>query len=165
MPPADQLPWFRRNVYPHLTELHLDQDVSAMTWDQVRGLADRGHRICSHAFEHVQISGSTAPGRAEREIVESRVVLTDRLGGIPVEGFCWPIRFDPRARTADALVRATYRYALCGESRLLRPPHDPFRTYRTNIEVSWPLDVVDLQLSGITDVWFSLRRLRERRHR
>jgi peptidoglycan/xylan/chitin deacetylase (PgdA/CDA1 family) len=160
---SEQLSWFRNRVYPHRTELHLDEDARAMTWGQVSELAARGHRICSHSTGHGRITATTPAEAVDREVVESRLRIEARVPGISVDGFCWPIQFDVRATAAEAVVRTTYRYALCGGARALRPPHDPYRVYRTNVEVSWSPDVVDLQLSWITDVRSAVREGRERR--
>lgn len=141
----DQLAWFREHVYPEPTELHADSDVRALNWDQARGLVARGHRLCSHGWAHVQL-GDALPGDVvQREVVESRRTLEERLGA-SVDGFCWPIRADSAPRI-DAVVRQTYAYALVGSTRALHPPHDVHGISRTNVEVSWPGSAVELQLA------------------
>ena len=158
-PPTEQLPWFRQRVYPQATELHRDEDVRAMTWTRARALVEAGHRICSHGTSHMRIDASTPAAVVLDEVQASRATLEQRVPHAVVDGFCWPIRFDPAAAEAERLVRDTYAYALCGESGTLRRADDPYRIRRTNIEVSWPVEVVDLQLSGLVDVRFALQRL------
>ena len=79
---------------------------------------------------------------------------------MPVDGFCWPVQRDPQATVALELVRATYSYGLSGDTRPVRKHHDPLDVYRTRLEASWPLEAVDMQISGIIDLIFALRRLR-----
>ena len=142
-PPEEQLPWFRAHVYPLPTELHRDEDITAMTWEQARGLVTRGHRIASHGCAHVPLSGELPRAVVEREVVESRRLLEARTE-TAVEGFCWPVR---APADIDPLIAATYDYALAGSSRSLRPPHHLHRIFRTNVEVSWSSRLVDLQLA------------------
>jgi peptidoglycan/xylan/chitin deacetylase (PgdA/CDA1 family) len=165
---ADQPRWHRERVYPTANEEHkYDEDRLALTWEQVGELAARGHRICSHSYGHRPVDASVDSESYRREIVGSRSLLEAELGGnVPVDGFAWPGPWqnDP-APAAEALVRSTYAYTLQGESRPLYPGHDPHRVYRTNLEPSWPLDVVDLQLSGVVDVYLAVKRLRRRLRR
>src|SRR5581483_1840278 len=137
------------------------EDIVPVTWSQVRDLAARGHRICSHGFGHLRMTAETPPDVLRREIVDSRRELEERLA-MTVDGFCWPISFDARAIDAAALVAETYSYAFVNSPRSIGAGHDLQRLNRTNLEASWPDDVVDLQLSGVIDLLFAARRLRSR---
>ena len=146
-PHAEQLRWFRERVYPEPTELHADSDIRAMTWDQANALAERGHRLCSHGVQHARLDGDVSADLLEREVVQSRRLLTERVPTAVVDGFCWPIRAG--AGAADELVRKTYRYALVGSTRPLVAPHDLHCIYRANVEVSWRRSEIDLQLARL----------------
>ena len=130
-----------------------------MSWDQVRELVDRGHRICCHSLSHEVLGPGTTNRTLTAEVVESRTRLEDELG-VPVDGFCWPVSFDPRARAAIRLVREIYEYGLVTDTAPLRKGHDPLNVYRTRFEVSWPLEALDLHTSGVIDVAHLLRRVR-----
>lgn len=160
LPLDQQAAWFSRNVYPVPTELHESAERRALTWEQVAALAHRGHRICSHGVEHVPLTASTPANVVHREVVESRRLLEERLPGVAVDGFCWPGAADPSARPADELIRATYGYSLGNNVRPLRAGASPYSLPRVNLEASWPLDVVDLQLSGVLDALYAIRRWR-----
>lgn len=158
-PDADEA-WFGTNVYPVLTELHTEpRDVEPMTWDQLADLAARGHRILAHGFNHVVLTGSTPEQVLEREIVASRAYLEAHLPDVRIDGFCWPGRSDAHAIRASKLIEQTYSYSFGTQVRPLRsgPPHD---LPRMNLEASWPADLVDLQLSGVLDGLYAIRRLR-----
>lgn len=160
--PSEQARWFRERVYPVPNEEHkVAEDLRALTWNQVRELAERGHRICSHSFGHLRLDTHAPADVLEREIVESRSRLEAELGGAAeVDGFAWPgAQYDPSPE-AEALARSAYTYTLWGEARPLHRGHDIHRVYRTNLEPSWPLDVVDLQLSGLADVLLAAKRAR-----
>lgn len=143
----EQLSWFRRHVYPLVTELHGDDDVRAMTWDQARELADAGHRIASHGSAHVELRDGVLDETLQREIVHSRSVLAASLPGVDADGFCWPVRVDPSARRAELLVRDTYAYSLGDPPHRRSSPHALHPIGRLNLEVSWPWSVVELQLA------------------
>jgi peptidoglycan/xylan/chitin deacetylase (PgdA/CDA1 family) len=154
--------WFQAHVYPRLTELHKEPgDLTPMAWEQIDELARRGHRICSHGFDHLLLTDNTDDVALRREIVGSREALEASLPGIKVDGFCWPGRSDPHATRAACLIERTYGYSFGTQVRRLRRGglHD---LPRINAEASWPLTVVDLQLSGILDVLYATRRLKER---
>lgn len=149
---AQQPRWFLEHVRRHRNEEHAtDDDLYSLAWDQLRDLARRGHRICCHTSSHQQIGLSTSPEIVHREIVDARGELEARIGGT-VDGFCWPVAFHSVSDDADRAVRATYRYALCSGGTPLFAPHDAYRIYRTNLEASWPLEVVDYQMSGAADL-------------
>jgi peptidoglycan/xylan/chitin deacetylase (PgdA/CDA1 family) len=158
--PPDQIDWFRKRVRPTPNAEHAhDDDLYAMSWDEARQLVARGHRICCHSLSHEVLDRNTPRRRLEAEIIDSKERLEEKLG-VPVDGFCWPVQRDPQATVALELFRATYSYGLSGDTRPVRKNHDPLDVYRTRLEASWPLEAVDMQISGIIDLIFALRRLR-----
>lgn len=162
VPAAEQPAWFRAHVRAEPDAEHAtDDDMRAMSWEQVRDLVVRGHRVCCHTAGHVRIDRTTPAEVLQREIVEARAALEQQLGST-VDGFCWPVEYDARAREAVALARRTYRWTLITDTRPVRRGHDPFAIHRTRIEASWPVEAVDFQLSGAIDAAFVLYGLRAR---
>jgi peptidoglycan/xylan/chitin deacetylase (PgdA/CDA1 family) len=152
--------WFGRNVYPVRTELHAEAgDVQPMPWDQMRALARRGHRICSHGFDHVVLTASTGEAVLRREIVESRSFLEERLPGVQIEGFCWPGSSVHGAMEAMQLIEQTYSFSLGTDVRPFRR-HARHGLPRVNLEAGWPRELLELQLSGLLDGLYAMRRLR-----
>jgi peptidoglycan/xylan/chitin deacetylase (PgdA/CDA1 family) len=157
--PEEGPAWFRRHVYPVLTELHAEpEDVTAMTWLQIEDLAARGHRICSHGFDHVVLDATADRALLEREIVESRALLETHLTGAAVTGFCWPGRSDRHAVSASALIEETYTYSFGTQVRPLRGGSN-HHLPRINLEASWSTELVDLQLSGLLDGLYAAKRM------
>jgi peptidoglycan/xylan/chitin deacetylase (PgdA/CDA1 family) len=150
LPDSHRAKWFEQHVYPVPTELHASEgDVTAPTWDELRELVARGHEVWSHGFDHVQLREDTAFEVLEREIVESKARLEERLG-VPVRGYCPPISYTVPA-SALALIAQTYDYAFGGRPANVPRDVGVFRIPRSNIEASWPPDVVDFQLSPLGD--------------
>lgn len=161
VPPARQIEWCRRRIrWAPDAEHAYDEDLLAMSWEQARELVARGHRICCHTLSHEVLSPRTPRRTLEAEVVDSRRRMEDELG-VEVDGFCWPVKHDPTATAAERLVRDNYRYALITVTRPLRRGHDPLAVNRTQFEASWPLEALDLQVSGFVDGVFVVRRLRE----
>ena len=157
--PRDQQPeWFGTHVYPRPTELHGPDDVYAASWDQLRELAARGHRICSHGMFHTVLSGGTPADVIRREVEDSRALIEERLPGVTANGFCWPAAAAADAALASETIRRTYDYSLGNDVRPLRGGDEPYDLPRINLEVSWPDEVVNLQLSGVLDGLYRVRR-------
>jgi hypothetical protein len=149
--------WFLEHVRPRKNAEHWhDPDLMAMSWIRCASSQTVATGCAPTPAATVRSTGTTDTRTLEEEIVGSRAALERELPGVTIDGFCWPVDFDHVATAADSLVRHTYRYALCGGSRPLRTGHDLFRLFRTNVEVTWPIEVVDLQLSGILDIKFWL---------
>jgi hypothetical protein len=154
--------WFSRNVYPVPTELHAEpEDAKPMTWEQMTELSRRGHRICSHGFDHVVLTASTDEAVLQREIVESRSFLEDRLPAVPIDGFCWPGSSIHGGEEATRLIEQTYSFSLGTHVRRFRK-HARHDLPRVNLEAGWPPELVDLQLSGLLDGLYAMRRLTHR---
>jgi peptidoglycan/xylan/chitin deacetylase (PgdA/CDA1 family) len=151
--------WFRQHVYAELTELHAaPEDLEPMTWAQIGELGERGHRICAHGFDHVVLDGTTSAEVVKREVVDSRTRIEAKIPGVKVDGFCWPGRSPRTSIPASRLIEQTYAYSLGTQVRPLRaaPMYD---LPRINLEVTWPTELVDLQLSGLLDGVYAGRRL------
>jgi peptidoglycan/xylan/chitin deacetylase (PgdA/CDA1 family) len=148
---SDWAKWFEQHVYPRPTELHDSKgDVAAPSWEILRELVARGHELWSHGFDHVQLRDDTPVEVLEREIVDSKARLEERLG-FPVRGYCPPIGYTVPA-SALALIEQTYEFAFGGRPHGVSRRADPTRIPRSNIEASWPSDVVDFQLSPLGDL-------------
>lgn len=83
----------------------------AMSWDEVRDLARRGHVVASHTQTHSLLTQASPDELLQREIIESKAQL-ERETGRDVAAFAWlygsEYGVDPRAD--DYLRRAGYRY-------------------------------------------------------
>jgi peptidoglycan/xylan/chitin deacetylase (PgdA/CDA1 family) len=158
--PDGQAEWFRANVYPVPTELHDDGELRAATWEQLSALAAAGHRIAAHGTQHTRLTPATPAEIVRREVVEARATIEQRLPGVAVDGFCWPGAPDPGAGAVEAAIRATYGYSLGNDVHALRGGASPYDLPRVNVEASWDIEVIDLQLSGVLDLLYATRRRR-----
>lgn len=77
----------------------------ALTWDELRGIAARGHVVCCHTRSHAPLSPDTPDAVLEWEIASAQALLRRRLGR-PSRVFCWgrgaAAGVNPRA---DAMLR------------------------------------------------------------
>lgn len=122
----------------------------AMSWGEVRDLGAR-HVIGCHTRSHRRL-GSLAQPQLDREIGEAKRVLADRLGR-SVDVFCW-VGGEEQSYSVAAAQRirdAGFRMAFMTCSHPVTARTNPLALQRTNIEADEPLELLRLQLCGVTD--------------
>lgn len=100
---------------------------AAMTPDQLRALARRGHEIASHGVSH-PILPLLDDASLARELEDARTVLSGWIGG-DVNGFCYP-NGDSDARVRAATRAAGYRYACGTKAGMNARDEDPYELRR-----------------------------------
>lgn len=123
----------------------------AMSWDEVRELATR-HVIGCHTRSHCRLGPTAGVAQLTREIDDAKRVLAERLGR-PCEVFCW-VGGEEQSYSAAAAQRirsADFRMSFMTCSQAVTARTSPLQIQRTNIDADAPLELVRLQLCGITD--------------
>lgn len=135
----------------------------AMTWDQLRDL-DRRHVIGCHSFDHARLSGDLDADHLRLQTVTARHRLEDELAH-DVNVFAWVGGEDwSYSRSAAAAIEdADFALSFTTHSCPILPSTSPLALGRTNIEASWPIEVVRFQLSGSMDLLYRGRRRRTTR--
>ena len=111
------IPGPEQRAYAKAHVLHLpardeyDGGRIAMTWDEARDIAARGHGFACHSRSHFELRPDTPDVLLRDEIVQAASEFREGLGR-PVEIFCWlhgaEVGVNPRA---DAMLReAGFRY-------------------------------------------------------
>jgi peptidoglycan/xylan/chitin deacetylase (PgdA/CDA1 family) len=132
----------------------------AMSWDELRFLAG-SHVVGSHTHTHHRMTGAESGEALEMEIVRPKALLEAKLQQ-DVEAFGW-VGGEEESYTVSAarcIREAGFRYAFTTCTAPASPESDPLRLHRTNIESSWPADVVMFQLSGVVDLLHTGKRKR-----
>jgi hypothetical protein len=90
-----------------------DDGRVAMTWDELRDAAERGHTIVCHTAHHRGISDLRTEADLRREIVEPRARLEQELGR-PVGGlaFLWGSPLGSAPRVDAAVAEAGYGFVV-----------------------------------------------------
>jgi peptidoglycan/xylan/chitin deacetylase (PgdA/CDA1 family) len=118
-----------------------------MTWDDLRGILDRGHRVGSHTMTHRRLTALSAT-ELERELAGSRQELEGRLGGRCADlSFPYGRAGDRRADLKDLSRRAGYRSCFSAIRGGNHPGDDPYEIRRDALDPSWPLMQVKFFLS------------------
>lgn len=158
-PPSDQ-PAFAASHQIDSDESFPDGRI-ALCWEEARELLRRRHAIGAHTLTHCRMHPFIDSATIEREIVEARRVIEERLGA-PVDAFAWvggeEENYHPLAQSA--IQRAGYRYSFLTNSWPVRPKTNPYALERTHLEASWPLEWVRFQVSGWADLRYLPKRLR-----
>jgi peptidoglycan/xylan/chitin deacetylase (PgdA/CDA1 family) len=113
-------------------------DVTCMTWEDLKQLQGLGHTIGSHTMTH-RLHSEMTEEEIKFEIIQSKLNLTERLG-VPIEHFAspnntlWSVN-----RVAAALIKENYKYhhtTIPGifDLRLFKKG----AIYRRNVECHWP---------------------------
>ncbi len=133
----------------------------AMSWEEVREAARRGHVVGSHTYTHHRLPATTPDQVLRHELVDSKAALERELGA-EVATFCWVGGEEPAysAQAAAAIRAAGYRVGLMTNNLVFRPGDDLLHVQRSNIEAAWPLPVVRFLLSGFMDAYYAPKRRR-----
>jgi peptidoglycan/xylan/chitin deacetylase (PgdA/CDA1 family) len=101
-----------------------EDELTCMSWDELRELADDGWEIGSHTHTHPRLT-EIADGALANELERSRAECEERLDGRPVS-IAYPYG-DVDARVIAAVKSAGYRFgaALSGAIRTVDPFHWP----------------------------------------
>ena len=125
-------------IYPKI----IGQTPYAMTWKQIKELADAGVDVQSHTFSHpflsrhrhAEFSDSEYAAWLERELKESKRIL-EKETGRQIDFLAYPYGdYDHHVR--DSVARAGYEAALTCEYGRVRRGSDPMRMKRVAIEKS-----------------------------
>lgn len=140
------------------------------SWRQLEDLRDAGVEIGSHSHHHVPLD-LVGEQRAALELVNSKLVLEDRLG-IEVASFAYPYGY--HTATVKRLVeRVGYTSACAVKNALSHVADDRFALARYTVTAATGADTVERLLAGggaprawsgerlRTRVWRSYRRARQ----
>jgi peptidoglycan/xylan/chitin deacetylase (PgdA/CDA1 family) len=160
-PPGGQLAFARDHLIDVVDEWG-DCRV-AMTWPQVRSLADR-HVIGCHGWGHRRLADALTDAELDHEIQGAKAAL-ERAVGRSVDVFAW-IGGEESAysqRAAARIQAAGFRFSFMTNHAVYRPGADTLQVQRTNLEADYPLSVVRFHLSGFMDVMYTAKRRRVNR--
>ena len=135
----------------------------AMTWDDVRSL-DARHVVGCHSWDHTRLSDRLSPQELDLQISFAKHRLEDELGH-EMSVFAWVggEEWAYGRRAAAAIEWAGFTHSFTSHSHPIRPRTGMLQLPRTNIEASWPDEVVRFQLSGFMDLYYNATRRRVNR--
>ena len=126
---------------------HTGGPVENLTWDDLREILRRGHRVGSHTVTHRRMTGLSVE-EAVKELEESRRTLSSRLDVAATEvSFPYGRELDRRSDLAVLARRAGYRACFSAIRGANRPGGDPYDIRRDALDPSWPLVQVKFFLS------------------
>lgn len=109
---------------------------ASMSWHQIKEMADYGIEFGAHTCSHPNLSYVDLE-RAEREIVESRRILRERIK-CDVPGFAYPYGYDVEGykRFAPIFKKHDFLYAATSWWGYVDQNSDPFRLRRTGLPLT-----------------------------
>jgi len=139
-------------------EQRISSPGQPMSWEQIRRLSQQ-HVIVSHGQTHRRLTSELTPDELHYEVVVSKNRIEERIGR-RCEAFCWVggEKWAYSSGAARMIASAGYRYAFMTNSAPIRPCTHPLQLQRTNVEASWPLALLQLQISGLQDLRYTRKR-------
>ena len=138
-----------------------NEDLGAMTWDDLRRLDKNQHFIGCHTYTHVRLSSKLTAADLDREIVQANRVLEQHLGH-KVDSFCWVggEEWSYSAAAARTIREAGYRLSFMNSRSVIRPGNSLLQLHRNCVEAHEPLWYVRYVISGFRDAYFAAMRKR-----
>lgn len=100
-----------------------------MSWEDLRFIVSKGHRVGSHSLSHPDLT-KLQEKDLWREVHHSKLLLEDKLG-VSVDTFCYPYgRYD--GAVIEMVRRAGYRFAFTTEEKKFSL-EDPYRIGRIGV--------------------------------
>jgi peptidoglycan/xylan/chitin deacetylase (PgdA/CDA1 family) len=120
-PPGQQLAMAEAHDLVDAEDEHGDGRV-AMTWDELRDVADRGHVVTCHTATHAAAEHVTDAASARRELHDARARLEEQLGR-PVRTLTWlyGAAFGEHPYADEQTVAAGYELVLSSTKLQLLP--------------------------------------------
>ena len=140
-------------LIPQLLEVEIPTSPperwAALSWNEVRTLAQNGVDFGAHTKTHPILSRITDPGRQREEIEGSKIRLEQELGR-PVRHFCYPngSRPDFDDQTVDLVRQSGFLSATTTERGLNFPGSEPYLLHRIGVEPALPKNYFIELLAG-----------------
>ena len=132
-----------------------------MSYLELRELVSKDHVIGCHTATHHRMLESDTREILEREIFGAKKKLETNLGS-PVNIFCW-CGGEEEYYTLNAekmIIAAGYKYGFMTNSYPVLRKTDYLHIQRINVEDSWSIPLVKLQICGFMDKRFKRKRQR-----
>jgi peptidoglycan/xylan/chitin deacetylase (PgdA/CDA1 family) len=125
----------------------------AMSWEEIRELAARGHEIGCHTASHLRLRESVSGERLEAEIARAKDRLEAELGR-EAASFAWVGgEADTYSSSSfSAVRRAGFRYGFTTLSSPLCPGDEPLLIHRTVLDPDLNFELFKFKVSGFSDL-------------
>ena len=132
----------------------------AMSWEEVKALSE-SHVVGCHTHSHYRFNGEESEEKLFEELIQPKEILEHHVQR-DIATFSWVGGEESSysKRAAKTVVDTGYRLSFGTSSAPILPQTSPYQLHRTNVESSWPMDVVKFQLSGLIDLRYRGKRKR-----
>ena len=138
------------HFYPSRQIIPSDGEMDAMSWEEVRKLASRGHSICAHTHNHPSVSSLNAEDKVA-EIVDVANKLEQKLGQ-PVRGFAYPFgELTSIDEESVRISRERFDFAFSNMRGSLAESPSMHFLFRQNLVPGTPLWMVEAIIEGKFD--------------
>jgi peptidoglycan/xylan/chitin deacetylase (PgdA/CDA1 family) len=138
-PENEQHDYFVKNIRPVINTAldHLQEDTTALSWQEIKNVLSLGHSIGSHSYTHTLVTGNFSREQSEKEIIASKKRIME-MTGITVDSFCGPNNsLLSCGKMEMQLIKQEYRYFLSTFPGSNAENKDPLFIKRSNVETHW----------------------------
>ena len=132
-----------------------------MRLTDLQRLSSRGHVICGHTVNHRRFGPDISSVEAAFEVNVCKYEL-EKAVNTEIKHFVWvggeEKNYNPKA--ASEVEASSYEYAFTTNAGRISEVTNPFQLGRINVESTFPLNLVRLQLSGLVDLQYARKRKR-----
>jgi len=159
LPPGEQPAAALRHDVLHDCDTTRDPRVF-MTEQQLAALSER-HIVGCHTATHVRLSKELNDSQLVAELDRAKQRLHSILGGRKVDAFSW-VGGEEWAYSEGAakVVARLFDYAFTTNTCIARADTSRLNIARTHLEAFFPASLVQLQLSGMMDLYYRPKRRR-----
>lgn len=88
-PATEQKKYYLKNIRPVVNPAidHEEEDFTALNWDALKKLIEKGHGIGAHTYTHTLVASQSSTENSVKEIVDCKTLLESRLQ-IKIRSFC-----------------------------------------------------------------------------
>ena len=130
---------------------NLKEDRIALSWNEVKKL-DKKHVIACHTASHYRFSNKISEKILQDEISAPKKLLEKKLKH-DITIFCWvggELNSYNR-KAAEFIKKSGFKYAFQTNSYPVNPKSNSFHLQRINVEIEYPVQLLEMLLSGLYD--------------
>jgi peptidoglycan/xylan/chitin deacetylase (PgdA/CDA1 family) len=135
-------------------------DRILMSWNEIRHLATN-HVVGCHTLTHHRMSLADDDLILWEEIEQSKKIIEEKIDR-PITTFCWVggEEHTYTQKAAEKIKRAGYKFSFMTNSYPFTFDQNPLQIQRTNIESSYPMELMKFQLCSMMDLFYYGKRKR-----
>jgi hypothetical protein len=139
-PLEEQKNFYLKNIRPTVNDRidHNEEDFSALSWEDLKTLIERGHAVGAHTLTHTLVANGSSLDNSQKEIIACRSEVENKLS-VLVDSFC---SINDTLLSVGSkekkMIEENYRYHFTTLPGYNSIETDRLFIKRRNVECFWP---------------------------